>query len=281
MPELSVTGRHPATLHYTDAGGDGRPVVLIHGWPLSGDMWAGAVAALSAAGYRPITYDRRGFGRSSKPEGGYNFEQFTADLSDLVEHLDLHDAVLVGFSMGGGEVATYVDLYGDLRLSGLVFAGSITPHLCITDDDPDGAMPSGGFEGMMDWVAKDRDAFLDMFVRLFYSISTDDGSKLLADEQTVQAGLAITAQAGDTALFEGIRTWMDDFRNALPKVSLPTLVVHGTGDQNVPFAAAAPRTFSAIPTASLVAIEGAPHGMHVTHAGEFEGALLAFLAGLG
>ena len=178
-------------------------------------------------------------------------------------------------------MATYVDLYGDLRLSGLVFAGSITPHLCITDDDPDGAMPSGGFEGMMDWVAKDRDAFLDMFVRLFYSISTDDGSKLLADEQTVQAGLAITAQAGDTALFEGIRTWMDDFRNALPKVSLPTLVVHGTGDQNVPFAAAAPRTFSAIPTASLVAIEGAPHGMHVTHAGEFEGALLAFLAGLG
>lgn len=280
MPELEVAGAHPATLHYTDTAGAGRPVVLIHGWPLSGAMWTGTVDALTRAGHRAITYDRRGFGRSSKPEGGFDYDTFADDLAALLDHLDLHGAVIIGFSMGGGEVARYIGSHGERRLAGAALVGSITPHLCVTDDDPDGAMPEAGFHGMMDAVAADRRGFLDGFVRTFFSIATPAGPKLLAQEEDVAAGLALTEQASDAALYEGIRTWMTDFRADLPRFTVPTLIVHGDGDQNVPLGPSAPRTHAALPASTLVVIPDAPHGLHLTHAAEFESALLGFLDGL-
>jgi pimeloyl-ACP methyl ester carboxylesterase len=277
MPELTIPGDSPVTLHYTDSGGDGRPVVLIHGWPLSGAAWARQVPALTDAGFRVIAYDRRGFGQSSKPEEGYDYDTLASDLNELILALDLTGAVLVGFSMGGGEVARYVGTYGTGRLAGAVLAAAVTPAMGLTEKNPDGAMPQPAFDGLADQCAADRAGFLDGFLHTFFS-SAVGGLKV--PESDVQDALAIAAQGSDTALPACIRIWSTDFQDDLAALDVPLLVLHGDGDQNVPFAKSAARMPAYVPQAQLHVIADGPHGINVSHTDEFNGVLLDFLRAL-
>ncbi len=277
MPELTIPGDTPVTLHYTDAGGAGRPVVLIHGWPLSGEAWKGNAPALAAAGCRVITYDRRGFGASSKPDEGYDYDTLASDLNELMVELDLTDAVLVGFSMGGGEVARYIGTYGTDRLAGAVLAAAITPALGITDANPDGAGPQEFFDGLADQCAADRPGFTGGFMHTFFS-SAEGGLKV--PEASVQDALALAAQGSDTALVACIRIWSTDFQDDLRKVDIPLLVIHGDGDQNVPFAKSAARVQGYVPGATLHVVADGPHGINVSDTDEFNAALVEFVQSL-
>ncbi len=263
------------TLSYTDSGGDGRPVVLIHGWPLSGASWSEQVPALTDAGYRVLTYDRRGFGDSDKPEEGYDYDTLAGDTSALLDGLDLEDVTLVGFSMGGGEIARYVGAHGDGRLHSVVFAGAVPPYLLKTDDNPDGGLEDGDVEEMKDGVRDDRFGFLDGFTRDFFSADGD----LKVTEVQRQEALQLTTPARDEAVLACIDAFArTDFRNDLSRVSVPTLVIHGGSDAIVPFEASGRRTAEAISGATTVVVEGAPHGFNVSHAAELNKALLEFLA---
>ncbi len=273
MPRLTIPGEAPITLYYEDSGGDGRPVVLIHGWPLSASAWDGQVGPLTEAGYRVIAYDRRGFGRSDKPASGYEYDTLAADLEALMAHLGLTGAVIVGFSMGGGEVARYVGTYGEGRLAGAVLASAITPALCITDDNPDGGMPIEGFEGLRSQCAADRGAFLRTFLTWFFS----NPSELAVGPEQFEEALAITAQGSDTALQECIIAWATDFRADIEKFTVPTLVIHGDSDNNVPFAPSARRAAAMIASSTLHVVEKGPHGINVSHANEFNRVLVGFL----
>lgn len=274
MPELTVPGADPIKLHYTDSGGDGRPVVLIHGWPLSGESWAHQTDALTGAGYRVITYDRRGFGASDKPESGYDYDTLAGDLDAVLTELDLTDAVLVGFSMGGGEVARYLGAHGTDRIAAGVLAAAVTPALAQTGDNPDGAMPQSGFEELQAQARADREEFLKGFMTTFFS--TADGGLQVSQEE-LDIALDITEQAADTALVDCIGIWATDFRADLQKTEVPLLVIHGDGDQNVPFQASGARVAEYAPNAELVVIPGGPHGINVSHADQVNEALLAFL----
>lgn len=276
MAYLDISGESPLQLYYEDSGGDGRPVVLIHGWPLSTQAWADQVPALTDAGYRVIAYDRRGFGRSGHTPGGYDYDTLASDLHQLIGELELSDAVLVGYSMGGGEVARYIGTYGDERLAGAVLAAAITPALCATPDNPDGAMPFEGFESLRQECIADRDAFLRNFMTWFFS----NPHELAIGPPQFEEILAITSQASNEALTECILAWATDLRADIAAVTVPTLVIHGNADNNVPFAASGQRTASMIPGAALHVVAGGPHGINVSHAAEFNEALLAFLASL-
>ena len=273
MSRLTVPGDTPITLYYEDSGGAGRPVVLIHGWPLSAAAWKAQLGPLASAGYRVIAYDRRGFGRSDQPESGYEYDTLAADLDALMTELDLTGAVIVGFSMGGGEVARYIGTYGEERLAGAVLAASITPALCITDDNPDGGMPIEGFEGLRDECAADREAFLQKFMTWFFS----NPSELAVSPDQFDEALAITAQGSDTALQECIIAWATDFRADVEKFTVPTLVIHGDSDNNVPFDPSARRAAAMIGSSSLHVVAKGPHGINVSHADEFNRALFGFL----
>lgn len=276
MAHLTIPGDTPITLHYTDSGGDGRPVVLIHGWPLSGEAFAGNEPALVAAGHRVITYDRRGFGRSDKPPSGYEYDTLASDLNELMLALDLTDAVLLGFSMGGGEVARYLATYGEGRVAGAIFVGSITPALAKSDDNPDGAMGMVDFFAMRDQCNGDRAGFLNQFTTWFYS----NNEGLTVDESVRAEALAIAGQGADYALPATIVIWATDFRADLPKITVPTLVVHGDGDQNVPFAASGARMTQYVPHAQLHVVAGGPHGLNVSHREEFDRVVGEFIASL-
>ena len=276
MPTLTTTGDKPITLHYTDSGGEGRPVVLIHGWPLSGEAFAGNRQALVDAGHRVITYDRRGFGRSDKPTSGYEYDTLAADLNDLITQLDLRQAVILGFSMGGGEVARYCSTYGTDRLAGAVLSGSICPALCIRDDNPDGGMPMSGFEGMADSCAHDKNGFLDQFITWFFS----NNEGLTVDEATRRAALRIALQCDQDAAVACILAWATDLREDCKAIDVPLLAIHGDGDQNVPLAKSTARITEFVPNAQIHVIEGGPHGANVSHQAEWEGALLRFLTTL-
>lgn len=274
MPEISTPGG--VTLHYTDTGGDGRPLVLIHGWPLSGESFSSNVAAFSAAGHRVITYDRRGFGRSDKPGVGVDYDTLAEDLDAVVEGLNLHGAVLLGFSMGGGEVARFLGRREVGRIAGAIFSGAITPALCITDDNPDGAMPFGSFKEMAEACRDDRDGFLDSFITTFFS---NDQGLQVSQEQRAEA-LAIAHQSDHAAAVTAILIWATDLRRDCAAIRVPTLVLHGTQDRNVPFAPSAARMKQFIPHAMLVPLDGAPHGANVTHQAQWERAILDFLTSL-
>ncbi|MFC5676277.1 alpha/beta fold hydrolase [Aeromicrobium endophyticum] len=263
------------SLHLTDTGGDGRPVVLIHGWPLSGASWSEQVPALTEAGYRVVTYDRRGFGESDKPGAGYDYDTFAADLAGLLTSLDLTDVTLVGFSMGGGEIARYVGNHGTDRLHSVVFAGAVPPYLLKTDDNPDGGLAESDVQDMENGARTDRENFLDGFATNFFSA---DGELKVTEEQR-QDALALAALARDEALVGCIGAFgRTDFRDDLTKVDVPTLVIHGDSDAIVPFEVSGQRTAETIADSTLVVVEGAPHGFNVSHAGEFNAALLDFLA---
>lgn len=265
---------HRTKLHVDDSGGSGRPVVLIHGWPLSGESWKEQVPALTAAGYRVITYDRRGFGRSDKPKTGYEYDAFTDDLASILEDLDLRDATLVGFSMGGGEVARYMATKDRDRIRSVVFAASVTPYLAQTPDNPEGPLPAEKAAQMGKDLAADEDAFYAQFVRDFYSVN----GELKVSEAAVDEAVAMCKQADHAAALKTMAAFgTTDFRNDLAFVTVPTLVMHGQGDGVVPFEGSGKRTFDAIPGAELSVFEEGPHGINVSDADRFTEVLLGFL----
>lgn len=261
-------------LYYTDQG-SGQPVVLIHGFPLNGESWGKQQAALLDAGYRVIAYDRRGFGASSKAGSGYDYDTFAADLHALMEDLDLHDAVLVGFSMGTGEVARYISRYGSARVAKAAFLGSLEPYLLKTDDNPDGAGPQDFFDGIAASVRQDRYAFLAGFYKDFYNLDENLGSRI--SQEAVDASVQVGNQMANAAIAAAPLTWPTDFRADIPAIDVPTLIVHGTADNILPIDATARRFKDLLPNATYVELEGAPHGMLWTHGDEVNETLLAFL----
>ncbi|WP_285240440.1 alpha/beta hydrolase [Pseudarthrobacter sp. MEB009] len=274
-----VTAHHglfkDTNLHVDDTGGSGRPVVLIHGWPLSGEAFKDQVPALQAAGYRVVTYDRRGFGRSDKPMTGYTYDTLAEDLHAVVEQLDLQDATLVGFSMGGGEVARYFSKYGADRVRSAVFASAVPPYLMHGEDNPDGPLTKEQAEGMTADLTKDQDAFYDGFTKDFFSV---DGVLKVTEEQRQEA-LALCLQADKKAALACMAAFAGtDFREDLPKVGVPVLVLHGDGDATVPLRGSGARTHAALSNSELHVIKDAPHGCNVSHADEWNAAVVNFLA---
>ena len=260
-------------LYYEDHG-SGKPIVLIHGYPLSGASWEKQVAVLLAAGHRVITYDRRGFGKSSQPTMGYNYDTFAEDLHKVVTHLDLNDVALVGFSMGGGEVARYLGKYRSKGVTKAVFISSVPPFLLKTPDNPDG-VDGSVFEGIQKAVSADRYAFFTDFFKNFYNTDLLLGKRV--SEQTVQASWNIAAGASATASLACVPTWHEDFRKDLAQIDLPTLVIHGDADRIVPIAASGRRTAQLIKGAHLVVVKDGPHCITWTHAEEVNRELLEFL----
>ena len=276
MPEITANSGllSKTKVHVEDTGGSGRPVVLIHGWPLSGAAWKDQIAALSGAGYRVVAYDRRGFGRSDKPRGGYDYDTLAEDLEGVLDELDLTDVTLVGFSMGGGEVARYVAKYGEQRLRSVVFAAAIPPYLLKTDDNPDGPLSPELAEQMESGLKDDRDAFFDQFTTMFFSA----GDELKVSEAQRQEAVALCRQSDQRAALGCMEAFgTTDFRDDLSAVTVPTLVIHGDSDGIVPFEGSGKRTHEAIDGSELVVVDGAPHGLNVSHAQEFNEALLEFL----
>ena len=266
---------HPVNIFYEDWG-QGAPVVLIHGWPLDHTMWEHQAMALAQAGYRVIAYDRRGFGRSSRPWDGYDYDTLAADLNALLTELDLTGVTLVGFSMGGGEIARYIGNFGQDRLARVAFVSAVTPYMLQTGDNPDG-VPQKVFDGMHKGIKEDRFAFLESFAKDFYGqslISHPVSQAVLGWNQTVTTLAAPNATADCVTSFSGT-----DFRDDLKKITVPTLVIHGDKDQTVPFAVSGERTAKMVAGAELKVYEGEPHGLFFTAKDRLTKDLLAFVSG--
>ncbi|MEF2977498.1 alpha/beta fold hydrolase [Subtercola sp. YIM 133946] len=273
-----ITAHHglfkDTNLHVDDTGGDGRPVVLIHGWPLSGESWSKQVPAFEAAGYRVITYDRRGFGRSDKPRTGYTYDTLTEDLHTLLTELDLNDVTLVGFSAGGGEVARYFTLYGTERLHSVVFASAVPPFLLKSPANPDGPLTAAEAAKMTAALTANQEKFYDDFITQFYSVE----AVLKVTEAERQQTLTLALQSSKVAALACMAAFAStDFRDDLTKVTIPTLVIHGDADGVVPFEGSGARTHQAIPGSELVLIPGAPHGVITSNPDEWNTAVLNFL----
>jgi pimeloyl-ACP methyl ester carboxylesterase len=261
-------------LYYEDHG-KGQPVVLVHGWPLSGASWEMQVQALLGAGHRVITYDRRGFGSSSKPTSGYDFDTLTEDLHAIIVKLELHDVGLVGFSMGGGEVARYLGNYGSERISHAVFMAAIPPFLLKTADNPAG-VDGSVFDGIKKALVADRPAFLSGFLADFYNVDVLKGTRI--SDEVVRLAWNIAAGASPKGTLDCVQAWLTDFRRDLARIKVPTLVIHGDADRILPIAASGFRTHEAVKGSRLVVVKGGPHGLNWTHAEEVNRALLAFLS---
>jgi len=275
MPRVAVGTEKstPVELHYEDYG-TGRPVVLIHGWPLSGRSWENQVPALISAGYRVIAYDRRGFGQSSQPWGGYEYDTFASDLDSLLQQLDVKGVTLVGFSMGGGEVARYLGKFGTGRVAKAVFAAAVTPYLYKAQDNPQGGLDEATISQFQNGVRKDRIAFLDDFTRLFFSA----GGKLQVSEAQRQYARSIGSFASPKGTLDCIAAFSrTDFRADLRKISVPTLIIHGDSDAIVPFEVSGKRTHETIQGSQLALIQGGPHGLNASHPEAFNKALIEFL----
>ena len=275
MPYVNVGKENTGNidLYYEDHG-TGKPIVLVHGYPLSGTSWEKQVSALLGAGYRVITYDRRGFGQSSKPTTGYDYDTFAEDLRKLVTQLGLRDFTLAGFSMGGGEVARYIGRYGSKDVSKAVFISSVPPYLLRAADNPEG-VDGSVFEGIQKAILADRYAFFTEFFKNFYNTDQYLGTRV--SEQAVQSSWNIAASSSATASLACVPTWHEDFRKDLTRVQVPTLVIHGDADRIVPFAASGQRTAKMVPGARLVVVKNGPHCIIWTHPDEVNTALLNFL----
>ena len=282
MPRLTVgtDNGQPVELHYEDVGA-GRPVVLIHGWPLSGRSWESQVGPLVAAGHRVVTYDRRGFGDSSQPWSGYDYDTLAADLDALLTSLDLTDVALVGFSMGGGEVVRYIARHGTARVSRVVLAAAVPPYLYKSDDNPDGGLDDATIEQFQQGVTTDRPKFLDGFTADFFNAGGKgllDSKSGAVSEQQRQYALRIAEFASPKGTLDCITAFgRTDFRGDVAKVTVPTLVVHGDSDAIVPFEVSGRRSHELIPGSELVLIKGGPHGINASHTAEFNEALIGFL----
>jgi non-heme chloroperoxidase len=275
MPFTTVSKENSGNidLYYEDHG-SGNPVVLIHGYPLSGASWEKQVAVLLAAGHRVITYDRRGFGKSSHPTIGYNYDTFAEDLHKLVTQLKLRDFALVGFSMGGGEVARYLGKYGSKGVSKAVFISSVPPFLLKTPDNPEG-VDGTVFDGIQKAIVADRYAFFTEFFKNFYNTDLFLGKRI--SEQAVQASWNIAAGASATASLACVPTWHEDFRKDLSRIDVPTLVIHGDADRILPITASGLRTAKLIKGARLLVVKDGPHCITWTHADEVNSELVNFL----
>jgi non-heme chloroperoxidase len=276
MPYVTVGTENNADIEiYYEDHGSGQPVVLIHGYPLDGHSWERQQRELLANGYRTIAYDRRGFGRSSQPHGGYEYDTFAADLNALLEQLDLTGIVLAGFSMGTGEVTRYLGTYGSGRVSKAALFGAIPPFLLKTGDNPEG-VDKAVFEGIKDAIVKDRYAYFKDFLDNFYNVDVLGGTRI--SDQAWQNSFIVACGASPYATYACVDTWLTDFRDDLPKFDVPTLLVHGTEDRILPFAATAERLPGLIADLELVAVEGGPHNIGWTHPEEVNKAFLEFLA---
>jgi non-heme chloroperoxidase len=260
-------------LYYEDHG-SGHAVILIHGYPLNGASWEKQVPGLLGAGHRVIFYDRRGFGKSSQPATGYNYDTFAEDLHKLIAHLGLREFSLVGFSMGGGEIARYIGKYGAKGVKKAVIIGGVPPFLLKTADNPEG-VDGSVFKGIEQAVTADRYAFFGEFYKNFYNTDVYLGKRV--SEQAVQAAFNLAASASSVASLACVPTWIEDFRNDVAKIDVPTLVIHGEADRIVPFSAAGQRTAKLVKGARLVAIKDGPHCVIWTHADEVNAALSEFL----
>jgi non-heme chloroperoxidase len=275
MPYVSVGSENSASidLYYEDHG-SGAPVVLIHGYPLSGRAWDKQLPVLLEAGHRVITYDRRGFGQSSQPTFGYDYDTFAADLSVLMDELDLHDATLVGHSMGTGEVTRYLGAHGSARVARGVLISPIPPFLLQADDNPEG-LPASLFDGFMKEAKADAPAFMKGFLENFYNFDEFRGT--LVSDQAFQASWNVAVGASAIAAVACIATWGTDFRQDLPKIDVPILVIHGDADRTLPYEKTAKRLPGLINDMQLVTIEGGPHAIAWTHTLQVNKALLQFV----
>jgi len=275
MPYVNVGKENSADIElYYEDHGSGNPVVLIHGYPLSGASWEKQVPVLLSSGHRVITYDRRGFGNSSQPATGYNYDTFAEDLHKLVSHLKLRNFALVGFSMGGGEVARYIGKYGSKDVSKAVIISGVPPYLLKTADNPEG-VDGSVFEGIAKAASADRYAFFTEFFKNFYNTDVLLGKRI--GEPAIQAGWNVAASSSATATVACVPTWHEDFRQDVARIDVPTLVIHGEADRIVPITAAGQRTAKLIPGARLVTIKDGPHAVSWTHAEEVNAELLNFL----
>jgi len=263
-------------LHYEDHG-SGQPVVLIHGYPLDGNSWERQSRELIAAGYRVITYDRRGFGQSSKVGAGYDYDTFAADLDTVLNTLDLRDVILVGFSMGTGELARYVKNHGHERVAKLAFLASLEPFLVAADDNPTG-VPQSVFDGIEEAARSDRFAWFTNFYQDFYNLDENLGTRI--SQEAVTASWNTATGSAPVAAYAVVSAWIEDFRadvEAVRAAGKPSLILHGTKDNILPIDATARPFHKAFPEAEYVEIEGAPHGLLWTHADEVNEALLTFV----
>jgi non-heme chloroperoxidase len=276
MPYVPVGKENSAAIQlYYEDHGSGQPVVLIHGYPSDSSSWEKQTAALLDAGKRVITYDRRGFGKSSKPTTGHDYDTYAADLSGLVGTLDLQDAVLVGFSMGTGEVARYMNQYGSHRVAKAVFLSPILPYMLKTDETPAG-VPQEDVDSMLDAIRADRYAFFTSFLGNQYRVDENLGSRV--SEEVLRANWQIAANISAYASVWAPAAWFTDFRTDVDNIDVPTLIMHGTADRNVPIDLTSRQLAKMLPSATYIEIEGAPHAMLWTHAEEINKALLDFLA---
>jgi non-heme chloroperoxidase len=275
MPYVTVGQENSATIdiYYEDLGA-GQPIVLIHGFPLNGHSWEKQVLVLLNAGYRVITYDRRGFGASSQPSFGYNYDTFAADLNTLMTKLDLHDAVLVGFSMGTGEVTRYLGSYGSKRVQKAVLMAPVPPFLLKTADNPEGVDQSV-FDGIMKAIVKDRPAYFSEFFREFFNVDVLLGERI--SNYAIQACWNVATGASAKGTLDCVLSWLTDFRDDLPRIDIPTLIIHGDADRILPLKSTAARLPKLIKNSQLEIIPGGPHAINWTHADQVNPMLLDFL----
>lgn len=276
MSKVTVGQENSADIEiYYEDHGTGQPVVLIHGYPLNGHSWEKQERVLLQAGYRVIAYDRRGFGQSSQPTIGYDYDTFAADLNTLFEHLNLTDVVLAGFSMGTGEVTRYLGSYGSAHVRKAVLMGAIPPFLLKTEDNPDG-VDQAVFDGIKTAVIADRPAYFKDFLDNFYNVDTYAGTRI--SDQAWQNSFNVAVVASAYAAHACVDTWLTDFRADLPKIDVPTLLVHGNADRILPYEATAQRLPGLIRDLEFVTIEGGPHNIAWTHADEVNKTLLDFIS---
>ncbi|MBW4457573.1 MAG: alpha/beta hydrolase [Nostoc indistinguendum CM1-VF10] len=277
MPYVTVGKENSGNIdiYYEDFGA-GQPIVLIHGFPLSGHSWEKQVGVLLDKGYRVITYDRRGFGNSSQPSFGYDYDTFAEDLNTLIAKLDLCDVALVGFSMGTGEVTRYLGKYGSERVSKAVLMAPVPPFLLKTDDNPEGVDRSV-FDGIMKSIVEDRPAYLSTFFKDFYNVDVLLGKRI--SEDAIQMSWNVAAGASAKGTLDCVPSWLTDFRDDLPRIDVPTLIIHGDADRILPFDSTAARLPKLIKDSRLVVIPGGPHAINWTHADQVNPVLLDFLEG--
>ncbi len=276
MNYITVGKEHSRDINlYFEDHGEGKPVVMIHGFPLSGAAWEKQVLALLAAGYRTITYDRRGFGRSSQPIGGYDYNTFASDLNMLMEQLDIHDAILIGHSMGTGEIARYLSTYGADRVDKAIYIAPIPPFFLKTADNPEGKDQSF-FDEIIQRIKSDRFAYISQFLNGFYNI--DGTSNKLVSDEAVRFSWNIASKASPTGTISCVTAWQTDFRKDLPKLSAPSLIIQGDADQILPFSLTGKRMHADLPGSKLVVIPDGPHGIPWTHAEQVNKEIISFLS---
>lgn len=275
MPYITTESQPAVELFYADQG-TGQPIVLIHCWPLSHRVWAQQVTALTAAGFRCIAYDRRGFGDSGKPQVGYDYDTFAADLQALIVALDLRDVILAGYSMGGGEVVRYLTRYGSERIAKVMLISTVLPFPMRTADNPDGA-PREVYDGLISSIQMDADSFIGGISRAFVGWSDDRAGRLTAEFEQV---LSLAQRAAPNAIVECVRAFgMTDFRGEIANITVPALIVHGTADSMVPAVTSSLRLAAMLPGSTLTLIEGGPHGLAITHGAELSAAMVGFAKG--